>query len=1189
MPTPETTQIARDVRRRLAGEALTQRQAKLYSQRLRREMGQEGLRTFSSNDVLLNLNDAMWLLECALIEREDDPDGSWRGGIKRAADILEWLSQSDLKPPGAPLHLLAAAAYQVAGYPAMALGHLQRVPDEPFSNLLREFLSGNFPGATDAVYEFWREQGGSQNADLRNELDVSVLAVRHVIMSIGNLCAYFRSGIDLMVERTLLKLDNLADGFLHSRDPYSHILARLVSITGKQYAQSSLWPQIHSLQNVSSARAAAAFVQFGRAAFMNRRALVWPAQAVGINRLLQNDSFVLCTPTGSGKTTIATLAIVQGLFAGDAIEQEILAAVGLGNLVLYLVPSRAIAAEVENRLAQDLQGIAAEQVIVTGLYGGVDWGPTDAWIQTGQPTIVICTFEKADALLRYLGVLFLTRVRLIVIDEAHMVEQNVARLDDLESGSSRTFRLEQLGTRLRYAQDTYAFRLIALSAVAAQAGPALARWLSGESTASPVTSAYRSTRQMLGRLEVNTSGQFTITYDLMDGRSLIFEDEQRNSSPYVPSPFPPLPGGMVDMNRPEASMNVPTLWAALQLASERPDGSRPSVLISLTQHIDSFARTCADQLDAWSAETLPNYMMADVTDERWIRCLACVADYFTTQSVEYRLLRRGIAVHHGKMPSLLSRRLKAVIDAGYVRVIIATSTLSEGVNIAVNYLLIPNIHRRQTALSVQEFSNLIGRVGRPSVATEGHAFVVLPERRRTGDGNLAPTNSRQWLGYGRLINSIQQSSSQQDTPQDAASSALSELLSAIERAWSELTGSSSEQEFADWLERTAVTDQGNANPARAVLLLDSLDSFLLTAIQEVEELRGGDLPANALEDELIRIWQRTYAFASARNEERLRRIWLSRGRVIKEQYPNPLSRRRIYKTSLSPRSALVLLDQAETMRVKLLEGASYGHMTVEGRFAFLRDVLDLLSSVPSFHLDQEIGSGANRQDWTTLLRWWVAKDTLRRQPPPAQITKWYHFVSTNFIYKGTWAIGSILGVLLELGEGDEPVRALQIDDWPRSGLPWVAFWLKELLTWGTLDPVAAFLLARGNRVDRPQAQSEAADYYAGHAELDANDLLDPRRIRDWMELRTSQEARVSAPRRFTIDARLDRDATSYIMEHLVVSPIEEGDDLRWIEPAGYTVARSQRPQEWPTVLSNYDFDLDVRESRISATPYLMYR
>src|SRR3546814_17188248 len=43
--------------------------------------------------------------------------------------------------------------------------------------------------------------------------------------------------------------------------------------------------------------------------------LVWPAQAAGIAKLRDNSSFVLCTPTGSGKTTVATLGAVQGLFA----------------------------------------------------------------------------------------------------------------------------------------------------------------------------------------------------------------------------------------------------------------------------------------------------------------------------------------------------------------------------------------------------------------------------------------------------------------------------------------------------------------------------------------------------------------------------------------------------------------------------------------------------------------------------------------------------------------------------------------------------------------------------------------------------------------------------------------------------------------------------------------------------------
>jgi replicative superfamily II helicase len=144
---------------------------------------------------------------------------------------------------------------------------------------------------------------------------------------------------------------------------------------------------------------------------------------------------------------VATLAVVQGLYADPPDDQVSLAGLGLGNVVLYLVPSRALAAEVENRLAQDLRGIAAEPVVVTGLYGGVDWGPTDAWIQTDRATIVICTFEKADALLRFLGILFLDRVRLVVVDEAHTVEQDLTRLAELEDGSSRAFRLEQLGAR----------------------------------------------------------------------------------------------------------------------------------------------------------------------------------------------------------------------------------------------------------------------------------------------------------------------------------------------------------------------------------------------------------------------------------------------------------------------------------------------------------------------------------------------------------------------------------------------------------------------------------------------------------------------------------------------------------------------------------------------------------------------
>lgn len=1193
MATAATIEIARDVREARAGSALTPRQAKLYSQRLRLEMGREGLTSFAPGDVDLYLDEAMLLLQCALLERDADPKGGWRVGVKRAAEILEWLSQSSLKPAGAPLHLLSAAAYQLADYPAMALGILRHTPeDEPFSALLREFLRANFPATLEATRRFWRDQRSLEVDGRIDPADLSVLALRHIVMCIGTICVYLRTGSGAKTERALKKLENLAVGFLLSRDPYSYLLARLTAATCRRFVQTCLWLQIDSLREVSSEAAGEALIQFARSAFVNRRSLVWPAQIVGIERLRTNTSFVLCTPTGSGKTTVATLAIVQGFFADPSENPFDLAGLGPGKLILYLVPSRALAAEIEGRLAQDLQGIAADPIVVTGLYGGVDWGPTDAWMQTDRATIVICTFEKADALLRYLSVLFLDRVRLVVIDEAHMVEQDAHRLEGLEDGSSRAFRLEQLGARLLRARDDYGFRVLALSAVAARAAPALARWIGGSRDSVPTSSDYRSTRQMVGRLEVSAAGRFRIRYDLLNGYSLKFDDEQRGDTPFVRDPFAPVPGGIDPDAGPEVRMRAPTLWAALQLAAERPDGARPSVLISLTQNVETFSATCADLMDAWAGEQLPNYRAVDEADERWTRCLASAADYFTVDSVEYRLLRRGIVVHHGKMPGLMARRLKVVIDCGFVRVIIATSTLSEGVNIPVTYLLIPSVYRGAVPLSQQEFTNLIGRSGRPGVATEGSALVVLPERTTIRDsrGRVRQVPSRQWDGYEALIAAIEATTMAAAgvAPEDASSSALSHLLRALEHAWTELTGGGSSDDFDAWLEQTAVIGTPEETHS-AYRYLDSLDAFLIAAIQEVEELRHGELAADQVETELIRIWRCTYAYAAAAEEDRLTRTWLARGRAIKQHYPDAAHRRRMYRTSLSPRSATILLELEQAVRAQLLEGESYARWATEERFAFIRDLVALLSNVPSFRVGTSLGRRRNFRDWPMLLRWWLAKDTLPAQPAPNEITNWYSFVAQNFIYRGAWGLGSVIGLLLDLGGGAQPIRALEIADWPRSGLPWIAFWMKELLTWGTLDPVAAFLLARGNAVDRPQAEAEARTYYADLPDdVDANEALDPRRVRDWIDARRIRFERPAAIREFTIDAELTRPPADYLETRLTVAPIDADDRLVWIDPAGYTVARSDKPVGWPERPGSFDFELLVPEATIVAEAYLRH-
>src|SRR3546814_20093466 len=86
----------------------------------------------------------------------------------------------------------------------------------------------------------------------------------------------------------------------------------------------------------------------------------------------------------SGKTLIANLALVRELLLREAD--------GLAPLAMYLVPSRALAGEVEAKLRSEL----GSDMTITALYGGAGLGITDAWLNGDQPTVLIPAVDKAD-------------------------------------------------------------------------------------------------------------------------------------------------------------------------------------------------------------------------------------------------------------------------------------------------------------------------------------------------------------------------------------------------------------------------------------------------------------------------------------------------------------------------------------------------------------------------------------------------------------------------------------------------------------------------------------------------------------------------------------------------------------------------------------------------------------------------
>ncbi len=427
-PSNEVIALAKELQNSLAGNRLTPAIAKLYSQHTRLRAGGKGLTGWREDEAGERLNDAMHLIEAAFIQRETG-DTNWRNGMLQAGELFEWLSHPQLNPDILPIRLLAAAVYELAGYPARAAGLLNEdISEGVESEILRSLLKADFPSLLQRLTEYWATVTSSnfqtETSLLWDDADTGAdrfnkLIVKETASSLGILCAKMRWGNEPRLERAIEKLSDIAKVLLHGHDTYSWLLGKLCAEVTSVYIQTSLRHHLELLSQMITPNGRNFLERYLRQSYQKCKALAWRSQICGIERLATAESFALCTPTGSGKTTIAEIAILQSLFLETTNSNNFSSS---APLVIYLVPSRALATEVESNLSRVLKRSTNNNVIVTGLYGGTDWGPTDVWLTSEQPTVLICTYEKAEALMKFLGSLFIRRVSLIVLDEAHAVQ-----------------------------------------------------------------------------------------------------------------------------------------------------------------------------------------------------------------------------------------------------------------------------------------------------------------------------------------------------------------------------------------------------------------------------------------------------------------------------------------------------------------------------------------------------------------------------------------------------------------------------------------------------------------------------------------------------------------------------------------------------------------------------------------------
>ncbi len=157
--------------------------------------------------------------------------------------------------------------------------------------------------------------------------------------------------------------------------------------------------------------------------------------------LLERKSIVVASPTASGKTLIAEMAMLKNFYAGGK--------------TLYLVPLKALGSEKHAEFTEKYGNIMKIALSLG------DYDTDSKWLE--RYDVIITSNEKADSLLRH-GTAWLNDINLVIADEIHMI-------DDVSRGPT----LEIVLTTLRTQQP----HILALSATISNAAE-IAKWLGAE-------------------------------------------------------------------------------------------------------------------------------------------------------------------------------------------------------------------------------------------------------------------------------------------------------------------------------------------------------------------------------------------------------------------------------------------------------------------------------------------------------------------------------------------------------------------------------------------------------------------------------------------------------------------------------------------------------------------------------------
>ncbi len=403
---------------------------------------------------------------------------------------------------------------------------------------------------------------------------------------------------------------------------------------------------------------------------------LWPSQREAAHRSTDvTDDLVVTLRTSAGKTRVAEIAALMTLASA--------------RRVLIVTPLRALSAQTERSFRKTFAPLGFG---VSSLYGasGLSAGDEDA-LRTRE--IVVATPEKLDFALRSDASL-IDDVGLIVLDEGHMI-----------GPSEREIRYETLVQRLLRRGDAAERRIVCLSAIL-PSGDELndfTAWIRSDEPGEPIRSDWRPTRQRFGALTWR-------------GKDALLRLDLDEADPFLDRfVVAKAPRGRERNHYPRKNSHL-ALFAAWEFAAQ---GKHTLIFCTQANWVESYGKQVVDLCRRGYLEPL-------LDDEAPIaRAVEVGKEWLGEDHPAVASLKAGVAIHHGRLPSPFLRELEVLLSEGALKVVVASPTLSQGINLNAAVLLVPQLYRSGKKINGEEFANVAGRAGRAFVDVEGLIVHVM--------------------------------------------------------------------------------------------------------------------------------------------------------------------------------------------------------------------------------------------------------------------------------------------------------------------------------------------------------------------------------------------------------------------------------------------------------------------------------